>query len=430
MNHLLTLRIDQASFFAPLAVIVTIAAVYLLARKPWRRGPVVAVSSAIAGGLIGVLVCWLVSDVWDVFGLPLTPVTRGWVSAAFAGTFLAGANVWRTRWWRKAVAGVFVPVIVVTAAAGINLDYGAYRTVSDALGLTAVPALSAPHQSAASSSMDPQLGAHWQAPAGMPSQGTVGTVEIPGTVSHFAARPAMVYLPPAALVAHPPTLPVVMLFPGQPGSPSDVFASGQVAATYDAYAAAHNGLAPIVIAPDQLGAPEKNPMCIDSPLGNVASYITQDVPTWVRAHFRVAEGSRYWAVGGYSEGGTCAVQFGTGHPELFGSFVAVLAELQPTIGSETVTKAFGGSLAAYEAAKPLTVMSRHAPYQDSVGIFGSGTKDAAFTRHAQQLSEAARQAGISTQLILTPASGHDWTTVRYVYGTALPQLADRMGLAR
>jgi len=49
--------------------------------------------------------------------------------------------------------------------------------------------------------------------------GVVSTVVIPGSVSGFAARPAWVYLPPAALVRNPPALPVLVLLHGQPGSP-------------------------------------------------------------------------------------------------------------------------------------------------------------------------------------------------------------------
>ncbi len=429
MHWLLSVRIDKASFLIPLAIAVGAPAVYLLCRRPWGRRTAVPAVAALAGAGTGYLVGWLVSDVWNVFGLPLTAATRGWVAVAFAGVFLAAANLARTRWWRRSIAVGFVPVILIAAAAGINLDYGAYRNLNDALGIVPAAALKAPHQSGNASAMDPQLGVHWQPPAGMPAHGTLGAVTIPGTVSGFAARTAMVYLPPAALVADPPTLPVVMLFAGQPGAPADVFTSGRVAATYDAYAAAHKGLAPIVVAPDQLGTPLQNPMCVDSPMGNAATYLTVDVPAWLRTHFRVAPSAHYWAVGGYSEGGTCAVQFGTGHPELFGAFVAVLSELQPTIGADTIAKGFGGSAAAYQAAKPLTMMARHAPYADTLGIFGAGAQDAAYTRYAQQLSKAAHRAGISARVMIAADSGHDWKTVRYVYASALPALADRMGLA-
>ncbi|MCC2732394.1 MFS transporter, partial [Fusicatenibacter saccharivorans] len=78
------------------------------------------------------------------------------------------------------------------------------------------------------------------------------------TKSNFAARPAMIYLPPAALSEMPPTLPVMELMAGQPGSPSRLIDAGNIAAMMDSYAAKHDGLAPIVIAPDQNGEVSHN----------------------------------------------------------------------------------------------------------------------------------------------------------------------------
>lgn len=430
MHWLLTLRIDKSSFLVPLDVLVLALILVLLVRSP-RPAWVVRAAGAVAlGAAIGLLTVWLVSDVWNVFGLPLTGITRMWVVIAFTGVFLAVANLWGTRWWRKVIALVTIPAVLVMAAAGINVDFGAYRNLTDAFGITPFAVLKAAHEHGHAATMDPTLGKTWRAPAGMPAHGIVRTVRIPATTSHFSARKAVVYLPPAALVAHPPVLPVVVLFAGQPGAPADVFTSGEAASTYNKYAAKHNGLAPIVIAPDQLSHPGQNPMCVDSPLGNSATYLTVDVPNWIRTHLRVSDNPRYWAVGGYSQGGTCSIQFGAGHPELFRSIIDVLGELEPSIGADTIAKGFGGSAAAYNAAKPRTVLARHAPYADSLAIFGSGKHDAKYSRYERMVRAAAEKAGMKTQLIQSPKSGHDWNTVRYVFSRALPEVADRMGLTK
>ncbi len=42
----------------------------------------------------------------------------------------------------------------------------------------------------------------------------------------------------------------------------------------DRLAAAHHGLAPIVVMPDQLGEATRNPMCVDGPLGDSRTYLT------------------------------------------------------------------------------------------------------------------------------------------------------------
>ena len=428
LNWILSLRVDKPSFLVTLDVICVLAVVYLLVRKPVRRWRLSAPIAIVVGAAAGLIICWWASDVANVFGVPLTPITRMWVSFGLAAVALAIVNLWQSRWSRKVVALVCVPLFLVAAAAGINVDFGAYRNLSDALGVDPYPALSLAHETGGSQAQDPNLLANWAPPAGMPTKGRVGTVTIPGTVSHFDARPAVVYLPPAALVAKPPVLPVMVMFSGQPGSPADIFTAGQMDATANAFAAAHRGLAPIIVVPDQIIRPNYNPMCIDSPLGNAATYVTVDVMNWIRGHFRVSSDKNAWAIGGYSQGGTCAIQFTAAYPELFGSTLAILSELGPTIGAQTIQKAFGGSPAAYDAAMPMAIMARKAPYSDTVAFFAVGAGDAKYTRFGKTLTAAAERAGMTTRLIVSPNSAHDWNTVRYALTIAFPSIAVYLGL--
>lgn len=430
LHWVLNLRIVSAEFLIPLYAGTGAVAVYLLVRRGNRRQMLRTLVIAALGAGGALLITWLVADVGNAFGVSPSAVTTMWIALAGAGVCLAVANLWGTRWWRKAVAGLFVPLIVIASLAGINVDFGAYPNVRDAAGIAPFSPLPAADLTGHAQAMDPQLAAHWHPGAGMPAHGIVGTVAIPAVRSHFHARKAVIYLPPAALAAHPPALPVVMLFSGQPGSPADVFTSGHAAQIYDAYAAAHRGLAPIVVAADQLGRPGNNPMCVDSSLGNAATYLTVDVPHWIRTHLPVATGRQHWGVGGYSQGGTCAIQFGAGRPDLFGSILDVLGQLQPSVGANTAARAFGGSVAAYQAVKPLTLLAVHAPYPNTLAIFGTGARDVRYTRYAHAVEAAASAAGMDTELITCAHSGHDWNTVRSVWERALPQLADRMGLGR
>lgn len=98
----------------------------------------------------------------------------------------------------------------------------------------------------------------------MPSQGKVLTVDIPNAKSNFTARKAMIYLPPAALSDRPPALPVMELLAGQPGSPSRLIDAGNIAATMNAYAAKHDGLAPIVLVPTRTARP-RTTACAPTP---------------------------------------------------------------------------------------------------------------------------------------------------------------------
>lgn len=430
LDPLLTLRIDHAPFLIPLDLVAAALALYLLIRPTWKR-TLAGLAAAVAGGLIGWFLVWLVTDVFDVFGVALTPVTTLWTALGFGGVSLAIANLFRSRWWRKLIAVVSIPVFAATAFCGINVDFGAYRNLNDVLGVVPYHGLQLHSERG-----EVVSGTDWRATtsaasASVPAKGEVGTVRIAATVSRFPAREAVVYLPPVALTSDPPALPVLYALSGQPGAPADMFTAGGIAATMDAFAAKHDGYAPIVIAPDQLGGPGRNPMCVDSrDYGDSATYLLTDVRDWVRSHLRVSSDPAGWGVFGYSQGATCAVQFATGRPDLFGSALASSSELGPTLGDEelTIRTGFDGSKAAYEKAQPAALMAAHAPYRDSVMVFGAGQNDAKYTRFAQTLYDDARRAGIRAELLSSPGTAHDWKTVRYVLAHGFPVIAEQLGL--
>ena len=133
----------------------------------------------------------------------------------------------------------------------------------------------------------------------MPKTGAVYQVSIPGVRSGFEARPGYIYLPPAYLATPRPQLPVLVLLGGQPGDPRTWVDSGQIQAMMDGFANLHHGLAPIVVMPDDLGSEFANPMCLNSRLGNVQTYLTVDVPNWITSHLQVRSPEQGWAIGGW-----------------------------------------------------------------------------------------------------------------------------------
>ncbi len=427
LHWIMTLRIDQRPFLTTIDVVVAAFVVYLLVRRPTVRWITTALVALAAGAIFGIALCWLLVDVLDIFGVDLSAITRMWVALAFAGVSLAIVNLWQSRWWRKAVAIVAVPVVVITAAAGINIDFGAYRNLNDAVGVNPYKAITVDRVGAHTPSV-PVLSS-WTPPATMPKAGRISSVDIPPIVSNFAARPATIYLPPAALTADPPALPVMITLSGQPGQPSDMFTAGRIGAVMDAYAAAHHGIAPIVVEPDQLSNAGHNPMCVDGPLGNSATYVLTDVVHWIKAHFRVVENPNAWAVSGYSQGATCAVQFAAGHPDLFGTALAISSELGPSVGVDTVQKGFGGSRARASAAQPSALLTTHAPYKNSLVVFAVGADDSKYVPFARVLQQEAKNAGVDARLIVSPGTKHDWNTVRYSLKVGIPMLLPRMGLA-
>jgi len=405
-------------------------------RRPLRALPI----AAGLGILVGLGLCWLLTDALDLFGVSLSPVSRAWVAAAFGGAGVAIVALARPGRPRRVLAGLAIPAVLLAGAFGVNADFGQYPTVGSLTGhpvaaplpgsVLLAQAVGAPgSRSAAATGPAAPL---WRSPASGLSrqQGLLGTVSIPATTSNFPARPAYIYLPPAALVAHPAALPVLILLGGQPGGPANMIESGEVRQSMDAFAAAHHGLAPIVVAPDQLSAPQVNPMCVDSPIGNSATYLTVDVPRWIRDHLTVETSPAAWAIGGFSQGGTCSAQFAAAHPGLFGGMIDICGEIAPTNGDvrQTIDRGFGGSTAAYRAALPLTIIAATKPYTDSVAVVACGQFDTLYGAQAHTLAGALAAAGMRTTLVDAPGTAHDWHTVQWVLRTQLDPIYRHLGL--
>ncbi|MDJ0355589.1 alpha/beta hydrolase-fold protein [Paenarthrobacter sp. PH39-S1] len=451
MEPLLNLNIVQGPLLFAFYAASLLAVLYLLVRsvvlppalRPSKGGPVqrslpklprprawlITVTVAVVGGaVIGAVTLYVCEKVLDVFGIPLDPDTRVWVVAAFAGVALALVNLWRSRWWRKTVAVVAVALFITTATLGINAGYGLNSTLGSLLNLNPVHHLALPKLSPAlQQSSAAALWQNWTAPAGMPTVGRTGTVAIPADASGFPARDAYLYLPPAALVDNPPPLPVLVMMMGQPGGPEQ---SQLAVQELDAMAKQHQGLGPIVLTVDQLGSPYQNPLCVDSPKGNVGTYVTVDVVNYIHKNLNVAADRARWAVGGYSNGGECALSFGAKRPDLFGSILDISGELEPRDGSiaNTVSKVFAGNQAAFDAEKPANILKAH-KYKDELAIFTSGSLDRTYTPQAVKAQADAKAAGMNTLRFTGTGVGHRGDAVQYGVKAGLPLLYKRFGLS-
>ncbi|WGD37135.1 alpha/beta hydrolase-fold protein [Lysinibacter sp. HNR] len=429
-NTPLSIPITQGWGLIALYVLASLALTLLILRpRRLKNNLTIAGVVFIAGSLMGLFLSWFIGDFLDVFGISLTPVTRMWVCLGCVGILLACTNLWKTGWGRRFFALMSIPVFVVAAAAGINVEFGEYPTIGDLVAPEGPQEFNLAALTAEGKKTDFPIYKSWVAPDTMPAAGKVTTTTIPATLSGFPARPTLVYLPPAALVPTPPALPVIVMLAGQPGGPEDLLTSGKLPAILDGYASAHKGLAPIVIMPDQLGDPLNNPMCVDSPLGNSQTYLTRDVVNWTRSHLPVDNSPEKWTIGGFSQGGTCAAQLGAGFPRIFGNLIDIAGELEQSMGDQTVREGFGGSQEKYDAAKPLNLLAANTPYAHSYGVFGAGSNDSRFLEHTHKVHDAAQKAGFQTEYVESPGSAHDWHTVNYVFEKAISFLGVRLGLS-
>ncbi|MHA6765181.1 alpha/beta hydrolase [Streptacidiphilus sp. PAMC 29251] len=401
-------------------------------RRAWwlRWAPLALLLAALLTWLLGVVV----DDWWQPFPDGLPRNTLVWIGVGILALVLA---LVRMPWLRaRGRVGAAVAVLLVVALAGskINQQYQEYPTLRAAPGPWQVKpgALTADDRSKKPTVPVPAgktIADVWVPPAGMPAKGTVSSVAIPGVVSHFAARDGYVYLPPAYLTSPRPLLPVLVLLPGQPGDTDAWINSGQLAPTMDAYAAAHKGLAPVIVMADPLGSTFANTLCMDSRIAQVQTYLARDVPDWISAHLQVATGRTARTIGGLSFGGTCSLQLAVNAPQVYGSFLDLSGQDEPTLGSrsKTVDAAFGGDAAAFAKVNPLDVLARKS-FPDTAAALVAGSTDHTFTPQQRRVQAACVKAGMPTNFLLLPG-GHGFAVWRAGLVAQLPWLAQHTGLS-
>jgi S-formylglutathione hydrolase FrmB len=198
----------------------------------------------------------------------------------------------------------------------------------------------------------------------------------------------------------------------------------------DAFAATHGGRAPIVVMPDINGAQRADTECVDGPAGNAETYLTRDVPAYLRAHLPVDAPGRHWAVAGLSEGATCSLMLGLRHPGLFSTIGFFSGLARPTVGrtdnpAATIAQLFGGSRSGYQHHDPLWLM-QHGPSPSLAMWLECGTRDRHSGAALAAVAAAARNAGISTVVRFAPG-GHRWSVWNASLQQFTPWLWSRTG---
>ena len=264
--------------------------------------------------------------------------------------------------------------------------------------------------------------------------GALVDIDFPAPKSEFKHRPGQVYIPPAYFNNPDKKLPVIVLLAGNPGTPTEWFGVGDASRTLDLFQTKHNGEAPIVFSIDGTGTLYGNPLCVDGVKGNVETWLTEDVPTGIKKHFRVDEDQRHWTIGGLSYGGTCSLQIVSNKPDSYGTFLDMSGEPEPSVGDHdsTVELFYYGNEQAFYDKDPYTLLTRAArsgskKYHHIQGRFVCGDKDNLAREASEKLSRAASEAGIENEY-WTVHGGHNYSVWRVAFRQLLPFAARRGGL--
>ncbi|MEU0882588.1 alpha/beta hydrolase-fold protein [Lentzea sp. NPDC005914] len=428
--------LDLSLIHGPIPAAATVAAAlaltYLAIRKNrtwWTRVlPIVLAACVVV--VLGLT--FVIDNVWKPWPEPLPVILTVWAGAALTALALAAARLRSGRWYGR-VFGVLLALGVATSAVvATNAHFGQYpsmRAVLDVFTNNQVELNEAapPPSGVVEVPAGKKLADVWKRPDDLPDKGTVSEVPIPGV---FPARPAWVYLPPAYATTPRPKLPVIVLLAGQPGHPKHWIDGGRVVDNLDAYAREHDGLAPIVVVADQLGANNANPLCFDSALGQSESYLARDVPAWIKQRLTVDERREAWTIAGFSQGATCSVQLAVRAPDVYGNFIALAPQREPTLGTrqDTVKAAFGGDEAAFIRVNPMDILARQR-FPQSAGVIVSGHDDATYRQADAEVFEACRKAGMDVLWKELP-TGHDWNMAREGLFGSLPWFMQRTGVVR
>ncbi|MEV6137434.1 alpha/beta hydrolase-fold protein [Nocardia sp. NPDC051990] len=431
--------------------LVAVAAFILAIGWRTRRWRLVLLPVCVVLGAAGAVAAWAYVNDQGLASDPAPVELWACVGIAVAAIAVAALGWRSTRWWRRGVSVLAIPLALLSTGIVLNQWVGYYPTVQSAWNaLTAGPL---PNQT----DIDALLGLRNTDV----SAGKIVPVLIPDAGSGFPHRTEYVYLPPAWFAGPtPPTLPVVMMIGGEFNTPADWIRSGQIMPEVDKFTAANGGRAPILVFVDSSGSFNNDTECVNGPRGDAADHLTRDVPAYLRSRFGASADPANWAVVGWSMGGTCAVDLAVMHPELVRTFVDIAGDLGPASGNkeQTIRRLFGGDADRWAAFDPLTVMAEHGPYTGMAGLFddltplksgpgshgahqqaaaadddtvGMGGHDGVFDTGevgaAEKLCDAGHEVGIDCT-IHTTQGGHTWQFASAAFTSSFPWIVARVGV--
>lgn len=416
-------------WLAPL--LAALGSLALVAAVGWRTSSwrVTVIGLAAVTALIVVIVANVLPSVSLLNPLPPGSV-EAWVGVAVFALLIAVAG-WQSGSLRHRVLAPVAVVLTLLAAAGMVNDYYAYYPT-----LASVFDGGVHNRTSFAELRRRGLLTHLHAaavPVGartpVPEKGRIISVAIPPIASGFHARNALVYLPPAWFQRPRPRLPTIVLLAGSPGSPGDWFRAGFADITANRWAATHNGAAPVLVVPDENGSFVSDSECVDRPRARAETYVVADVRNFMIQTFDAPPEPGMWAIGGLSEGGTCALVLGLRHPDMFGAFADYSGDPAPTIGSPrtNLRLLFGGSVQEEQTYDPAALLTSHR-YPLFGAWFELGSSDHSLMAPTMRLARLAAVAGADAHFVVRSGSHTFWVFHRS-FADSLPWMWQRFELS-
>ncbi|WP_161790178.1 alpha/beta hydrolase [Streptacidiphilus carbonis] len=306
-----------------------------------------------------------------------------------------------------ATQGAAVLVVLVL----VNNSYAFYDSWSDLVGTQAGAAT---FESVGVGVRQSSLSAATATPATFRtgSQG-LQVSEPVGPRSHIRGQ-LLVWLPPEYdEPAHAgERFPVVVLLPGQPGTPMSWFDAMNGQDELARLVEAHQARPMILVAAKSNTLGTDDAGCTDLPKGpKTDTWLAEDVPAIVKSRFRVSNDPYDWSVMGYSAGGYCAANLAVHHPDVFHSAVSISGYNMP---EATVVLAHP---ALTKANNPLLVLRRAARQPDIALLLTGSLQDGSTVQDARALVGALR-APATGDVATVQRGGHNMDVWQEMLPTA------------
>jgi len=225
--------------------------------------------------------------------------------------------------WRWFVPALLLPLTltVATGADLVNAYFEYLPTVGDV-----VEAFTGDTQWPATSTVlaMPAKAAQHRYPHGVTTKLAVRADRADG----FGAETAITYLPPQYFADTQRRFPVLYLFHGSPGRPSDWFHGGRAAQA--GRKLAQEGDPAIIVAPQLSRSWTDDPECVNGVHERVESHLVDDIIPTVDRMLRTQQDRAGRVFAGMSAGGYCALNLGLRHRDLTATIIDMSGFTRPT----------------------------------------------------------------------------------------------------
>ena len=221
--------------------------------------------------------------------------------------------------------------------------------------------------------------------------------------------------------------------PALPGAPSDWTRAAMADVTAREFADAHHGHgADHRDARRERLVQRRHRMRRTARAGNAETYLTVDVPNFMRTHFNASKsGKGSVAIAGLSEGGMCALMLTLRHPDEYPAFADYSGLTSPTVSEAVDPPRPSGALrrlaGGLQPARPAVPATPAEVPEDRRLVRGRAPPTARHSPPSARSFRSPRSAGILTCCREVPGEGHDFTLWerRVPRFAAVPVLAAR-----